>query len=434
MRIQNLFSCLTVGLILIGGIGCEYDDYPDPIWDPDDTGGPTPVITSLDPPDVAYDGLTIVTITGENFSPVFSQNQVTFNGVVATIDTAVSTAAQLVVTMPIVITDAALNAISGVQVMVAVQGAYAGAVYDQDFRIERAVIEWGGFIGEKPEKLPNAVAVDAEENVFVAASDKIIYKIDTTGVRTEFGTGLSATTNDLKVGPGGNVYFARNNPYVYRIDAAGGAAERWHRVGSKITCFDFNADQNLYVGGKNDSLYFVDVTAETNRGVALSDDYIYTTLRVYDGYVYVAGVYDGSDAAVTVTQAIWRHEILAGDDLGSRELVYDWSDSEYSTEQNILSMVVDSNGLFYIGLSEGTGPAIVTIDFATQTVVPFYNAVLTSPATHLSWGNSNYIYVARTMAASTEDLPTGAFRIAQSLTSALYYGRNQKIEVTKFMC
>ncbi|MBT3229552.1 MAG: hypothetical protein HOD43_06780 [Candidatus Marinimicrobia bacterium] len=424
MRIQNLFSCLIVGLVLIGGIGCEYDDYPDPVWDPNDEGGAAPVITSMDPADVAYDGLTVVTINGENFSPTLTQNQVTFNGVVAEIDMDLSTAAQLVVTMPVVITDAALNAISAVQVMVAVQGAYAGAVYAQDFSIERAVIEWGGFIGEKPEKLPNAIAVDADENVYVAAGDKILYKLDTLGVRSEFGTGLSSVTNDLKIGPGGNAYFARNNPYVYRIDVAGGAADRWHRVGSKIACFDFNVDQNIYCGGKNDSLYFVDVTAETNRGVAFSDEYIYTSLRVYDGYVYVAGVYDGDDTAVTVTQAIWRHEILAGDELGPRELVYDWADYEYSEEQNILSMIVNSDGLFYIGVSEGTGPAIININFGTQSVEPFYNAVLTSPATSLTWGNSNYIYCVRTMVASTDDLPTGAFRIAQSLTSALYYGRN----------
>ena len=424
MRIQNLFSCLMVGLVLIGGIGCEYDDYPDPVWDPDDMGGATPVITSMDPSDVAYDGLTVIAINGENFSPVLSQNQVTFNGIVATIDTNLSTASQLVVTMPVVITDAALNAISAVQVMVAVQGAYAGAIYDQDFRIERAVIEWGGFIGEKPEKIPNAIAVDADENVFVAAGDKILYKIDTLGVRTEFGTGLSSVTNDLKIGPGGAAFFARNNPYIYRIPPEGGAADRWHRVGSKIACFDFNADQNIYCGGKNDSLYFVDVTAETNRGVAFSDDYIYKSLRVYDGYVYVAGVYDGDDVTVTVDQAIWRHEILAGDELGPRELVYDWADYEFSAEQNILSMIVNADGLFYIGVSEGTGPAILTINFGTQSVEPFYDAVLTSPATSLSWGNSNYIYCARTMAASTDDLPTGSFRIAQPFTSALYYGRN----------
>lgn len=424
MRIKNLFSYLVIGLILIGGMGCEYDDYPDPIWDPNDAGGPTPVITSMDPADVAYDGLTVVTITGENFSPVMTENQVTFNGVVANIDPALSSSTQLVVTMPVVITDASLNSISNVQVMVAVQSAYAGAVYDQNFTIERAVIEWGGFIGEKPEKLPNAVAVDADENVFIAAGDKILYHVDTAGVRTEYGTGLSAITNDLKIGPGGIPYFARNNPFVYRFDAGGGAAIRWHRVGSKITCFDFNMDQNIYCGGKNDSLYFVDVTAETNRGVALSEDYAYSALRVYDGYVYVAGVYEGDDVAVTVTEAVWRHQILAGDDLGPRELVYDWADSDYAVEQNILSMVIDENGLFYLGLSEAEGPAIVTVDFATQEVEPFYNAVLTAPATSLSWGNSGYIYCARTLAVSTEDLPTGAFRIAQSLTGALYYGRN----------
>jgi len=424
MRVQNLLSVLTVALILFAGMGCEYDGYPDPIWDPNDAGGPTPVIKSLDPADVAYDGLTVITITGENFSPVLSENQITFNGVVARINTEQSSASQLVVTMPIIITDPALNAVDNVQIMVAVQSAYAGAIYDQNFRVERAVVEVGGFIGEKPEKLPNAVAVDANENVFVAAGDKILYKIDTAGVRTEYGTGLSALTNDLKIGPGGIPYFARNNPFIYRFDATGGAAIRWFRVGSKITCLDFNVDQNIYCGGKNDSLYFVDVDAESYKGVALATDYAYEALRVYDGYVYVAGIYEGTDAAVTVTHGIWRYEILSGDDLGPRELVYNWDDSEYAAEQSILSMVVDENGLFYLGLSEADGPAIVTVDPATQEVNTFYDAVLTAPATSLSWGTGNYIYCARTMTVSTEDLPTGAFRIAQSLTSALYYGRN----------
>lgn len=426
MRTKNLFSCLMVGLILIGGIGCEYDDYPDPIWNPDETGGATPVITSMDPTNVAYDGLTVVTIDGENFSPVLTQNQVTFNGVVATIDTNLSTAAQLIVTMPIIITDAALNAVSGVQVMVAVQGAYAGAVYDQDFRVERAVIEWGGFIGEKPEKLPNAVAVDADENVYVAAggSDKVLYKIDPMGVRAAFGSGLSTNTRDIKVGPGGGVFYTKNFPFIYRIPPEGGTGIASPRIKSKIACFDFNENQNIYCGGKNDSLYLYNPTTEISRGVALSEDYIYTTLRVYDGYVYVGGVYNGSDATVTVTEALWRHQILTNEDLGPKELVYDWSSYAVEHEQNIVSMTVDADGLFYIGTSEGVGPAVLILDADAQTLTPFYDAVLTSPATHLTWGNNNYIYVVRTMTSSTEDLPTGVFRIAQSGTSAPYYGRN----------
>ena len=424
MRVKLLFRCFAMSLFLFGAIGCEYTDYPDPIWDPDATGEVAPVITSIDPAEVAYEGLTVVTITGENFSPVTTENQVTFNGRVAQIDASQSSITKLVVTTPIIISDASLNALDAVQVMVAVQGAYAGAIYDANFRVERAVIEWGGFIGEQPEKLPNAVAVDADENVYVAAVDKIIYKIDTDNVRTAFGSGLSVLTYDLKVGPEGYLYYARNIGRIYRVPPEGGAGGSWHSVGSKITCFDFNADQNLYCAGKNDSIYFVNVATEIDRGVALSQDYIYNALKVYDGYVYVSGIYDGVDPLVTTTQAIWRHEILAGDDLGPRELVYDWADYSFSVEQDIQSIVVDSEGLFYIGVSEGSGPAIITLNITTLVVEPFYEAVLTTPTTKLAWGNSNYIYCVRNRATSTTEVPTGLFRISQSSTSAPYYGRN----------
>ncbi len=427
MRMKTLFRYFMVSLIMIVAVACEYEDYPDPIWDPDATGGATPIITSMDPASVAYDGITMVTITGENFSPVLMQNQITFNGKVAEIDTNLSTQAALVVTTPVVIPDAAEeDFIDNVQVLVAVQGAYEGALYDQPFRIERAVIEWGSFIGEKPDKSPNAVAVDADENVYIAAGadDKILYKVDTAGERTEFGTGLASITRDLKVGPGGGVYFARNNPYVYRVPPEGGEAVRSPRIKSKIACMDFDMDQNMYCGGKNDSLYLYNPTAEAVLGVADADDYIYTTLRVYDGYVYVAGVYDGTDATVTVLEAVWRHEILAGGMLSTRELVYDWTAYAEANTQNILSMVIDMDGIIYLGTSEGDGPAMLTLNAATQELLPFYDAVLTAPATHLSWGTSNFMYVARTMTNSTDELPTGAFRIAHSTESAPYYGRN----------
>jgi len=424
MRVQKLFRCFAISMLLFGAIGCDFTDYPDPIWDANASGGVAPVITSMDPADVAYEGLTVVTIIGENFSPVATENQVTFNGRIAQIDASLSSVTNLVVTTPIIISDASQNAVDAVQVMVAVQGAYTGAIYDANFRVERAVIEWGGFIGEQPEKLPNAVAVDADENVYVAAVDKVIYKIDTDNVRTAFGSGLSVLTYDLKVGPEGYLYYARNIGRIYRIPPEGGGGVSWHSVGSKITCLDFNADQNLYCAGKNDSIYFVNVATEIDRGVALSQDYIYNALKVYDGYVYVSGIYDGVDPLVTTTQAIWRHEILADDELGARELVFDWAEYSFASEQNIQSMVVDSEGLFYIGVSEGSGPAIITLNISTQAVEPFYEAVLTTPASKLAWGNSNYIYCVRSRATSTTVVPTGLFRISQSSLGAPYHGRN----------
>lgn len=418
---KNKLLLLIVGSMFIS---CVENDYPDPLWDPNDAGETAPIITALDPPNIAYDGITNITITGENFSPISSENQVTFNGKVATIDSSTNLTTQLVVSLPVVITDPNVNVLDSVKVIVGVQGAYAGAVYDKNFTIERAVIEWGGFVGELPLKEPNAIACDAGENVYVAASDKIMYKIDSTGVRSEFGTGLGSSTSDMKTGPGGYVYFARSNPYLNRVDPTGGVATRFAnlKVGRKIRCFDFDSDQNIYCAGSSDSLYLVNVINETKRAVTpRAEGYDFVALRVYDGYVYLAGTF----ADIDTTQGIWRHKIMTGEDtLGTRELVYDWSDCSYSNKQNIQSLLVDENGLLYLGLSEANGPAIVTLDMNTSEVNPFYEPVLFAPASRMVWGTQNYIYCVRELTDGVDIVSNEVKRIAQLLDSAPYYGRD----------
>ncbi|MCF7826184.1 MAG: IPT/TIG domain-containing protein [Candidatus Marinimicrobia bacterium] len=426
MNSKKTFRIFTLCLILIVAVGCEYNDYPDPIWNPDETGSPAPTITAVSvyPPGVAYDGVSTITITGTNYSEIPSENQVTFNGYVGSIHESESSTEQLVVTMPIVITDAAINEIDNAQLLVAVQGAYSAAAYTGTFPVKRAVIHWGGFVGELPAKDPLAVAVDADENVYVAAKDKALYKIDTLGVRTVYGDMKSTVITDMKVGPDGYIYFGRNIPRIYRVPPGGGDGASWHGVGSKIACFDFTEDQNIYCSGKNDSIYFVDRVAETHFGAGLSEDYTYVALRVFDGHVYVAGTYVGTDTLVTVTEGVWKHQILASNFLGDRELVYDWSASSYAPAQNITSLMINDEGLLYLGLSEGDGPAMVTLDEASQAVAPFYEAVLTGPATMLSWGNGAFMYCVRNLTAPTDQVPNTVFKIAQTAVSAPYYGRN----------
>jgi hypothetical protein len=436
MKTLSKISLLIVASVLLVLTACEPQDLPDRIYDPDETGAPTPTITSMDPADQAYEGITTVTITGTNFAANTEYNQVTFNGQLASIDAGLSSTTQLVVDVPIVINDPDVNFLDSVKVIVAVQGAYAGALYDQNFTIKRAVINWGGFAGEVPAKEPNAVAVDADENVYAAASDGILYKISPEGERTEFGTGLPAITKDLLVAPGGYVLFVRNNKYVYRFDPTGGAAIRWLTVDGKLTCMDINAEGDLYTAGSSDSIFVADMTAETYVGVAAYVDYVINALRVYDGDLYVAAVYDGDDTP-EVLSGIWKHAILdAAGNLGSAELVLDWADYFPDGDQAIRSMLISSEGTFYLGLTEkyaedgisyAPGTAILRVDPATGSAESFYSTVLQAPGGHMKWGNGNYIYSARYI----EDVETVAGapeiivqRIDQESSSAPYYGRN----------
>ncbi|MCF7808829.1 MAG: IPT/TIG domain-containing protein, partial [Candidatus Marinimicrobia bacterium] len=201
MKQKRTLLLIAISLFAFTLLMCEYTDYPDPIWDEDDAGNAAPVITSMSPPDLAYEGITEITITGSNFSSVPSQNQVTFNGYAARLDEANSTSTQLVLTTPVFITESRgseFNAVDSVQILVAAQGAYSPAEYDQPFRVERAVVKLGGFAGEAPAKNATTVTADANGNIYVAAEDKILYKIDSVGVRTAYATGLSGAERDLK--------------------------------------------------------------------------------------------------------------------------------------------------------------------------------------------------------------------------------------------
>ena len=65
--------------ILITIFSCDDPNYPEDIWDGDDTGGETPVITNVEPSGGAFAGIDTVTITGQNFSDTETKNIVYFN-------------------------------------------------------------------------------------------------------------------------------------------------------------------------------------------------------------------------------------------------------------------------------------------------------------------------------------------------------------------
>ncbi len=427
MKSYRIIMSSILAVALLSTLACTDNDYPDNIWDPDAEGNAAPVITSIDPPGGSYDGIGIVKIMGDNFGADFSKIQVTFNGRVASIDTAQSSEGVLTVGVPVVISDSDVNVLDSVQVMVSVQGAYLGGVYHDNFVVERAAVIWG----EYGTGFPNAVACDAQENVYVSTNEKLIFKIDPDGNKTEYASGLSLLTTGLRMGPDGVLYYAKNYKKIFRVPAGGGPKETYMTFSGKVSDLDFDQNGNLFAAGKGDSIFCV--TDSVDRGVAGYEDYEFTALKVYNDYVYVAGTYVGLDASIPVW-GIWRNPITnATGDLGASELVFDWAAYVGLDGPGIEAMTISADGMLYVGASEvytgatyTGGDAITIVDPATGSTTPFYTAVLYAPATSLCWGNSNYIYCARFLDGSTaEGAPASAIvRIAQPELGAPYYGRN----------
>jgi hypothetical protein len=94
-----------------------------------------------------------------------------------------------------------------------------------------------------------------------------------------------------------------------------------------------------------------------------------------------------------------------------------------------MAMVVDENGIFYLGndyVGNDRNEAITKLDINSGAAEALYPAILKPGAYNLCWGNSNYLYihhydvkVSGGVTTKTREL----LRLSMSVNSAPYYGR-----------
>ena len=103
-------------------LSCEEPNAPDSVWDENDQGGSTPIVSSVEPAQGAFAGIDTLTITGQYFSDNISENLVYFNGMLGNVVEATSTTIGVV--PPNLVSDS-------VQISVAVQGAFVFGKYER---------------------------------------------------------------------------------------------------------------------------------------------------------------------------------------------------------------------------------------------------------------------------------------------------------------
>lgn len=440
---------ITLGLFFILILtSCTDNNYPPSVYDENKEYLDNPVITAVDPPLKTFQGVGVVEITGENFLSDMSRNQVTFNGEPATIFRDQSDENKLVVKVPNVITDPAVNLLDSVLIRVAVNGAVVNgirepgslefAVYPTsdlvNFQLERAAVEWGGFADLD---LVHAVASDANENLYVATEDKLIFKVDSVGVKSDFGTSTATIVTGMKVGWNGDLFYARNYKFLYRLPASGGTSTAFNAAlpdKGKAYDLDFDANGNMIVVGKGDQSIWVLKSDASMVSYSAYTDFELVACKVYNGYIYVVGVYTGTDAT-EAKEGIWKSLITASaeSEIGTRELVFDWATYVGEDGPALLSLAINEDGLLLLGAADqysGTdfvnGDAITVYNETTATASSLYSEVLYPPSTNFCWGNSNYLYVVRNV---TNTAATGApskrlIRVALGYNGAPYYGRS----------
>ncbi len=385
---------------------CEEPDAPDSVWDENDQGGSTPIVSSVEPSQGAFAGIDTVMITGQHFSDNISENLVYFNGMLGNVVEATSTTIGVV--PPNLVSDS-------VQVSVAVQGAFVFGKYENVYTLRAAVIEYGPF-----DQFTDiySLDLDRQENIVVslnATPDAQFWIVDTNQDSSVWSSSL-AKASGMKMGPTGSIYFVNYQRFLYK-DEQGTDKENteiFKRLNGNATDLDFDENGNLYVGGTGSTIDLVDIYNEGGLTDGVSeaknlDTLDIISLKVFNNFVYILA------ATVSSEQAVYKIPILDNSGtLGNLELVFDWSNYT-NKEASALCFTFNESGDLFIGSNWISQPMTIVQNGVASG---FYNPILTAPIVYMAWGNENYLYV-----INKTDETNRVQKIDTRMAGADYFGR-----------
>jgi hypothetical protein len=397
--VMHVLLICVLGLLLFGG--CK-NDYPSSIYDAEVPLGATPEISSLTPPDLALAGVTVVTISGKNFSAVKADNIVYFNATPATILEASAT--RLVIKTPVIIRDS-------VGVRVAVKGAELFSNTAR-YRTEAAVQDLTKF---GPKDVPWGITADKDGIVYTSmVTSEVgvgIKKVVPNGDITSYAPkGGETFFSALKMGPAGVIYCVRNLRAIFQIAAPGQASSTFATATSgAIYDIDFDNNGNIWGVGSNDVIYRVSPAKQVKTFAFKAN---LRSVRVYNNYVYVAGNKDGAEK-------VFRFPITGNGEIGAAEEYISFTFKKADgKDAAIYAITFNSDGEMYVGTD---APESIIIYHSDKSTEPLHPGLLAGKTLLFSWGKGTSMYALREANAEKE-LPQMILRINTLKQSAPYYG------------
>jgi hypothetical protein len=405
IRVMLFLACC----LLILQSGCEYKAPSSPWEESQKKAKIIPVITQVQPENSAGSASEI-TLIGENFSATAGGNNVYFSNVPAVIKS--ESAMQIIVYRPNIIGDL-------ITIKVSVVGVAAIAQF-YPYKMEAVVEDFGHFTDLDAILV---CALDKNENVYLAMGNTNIIRLSSDGSQdlSYSGTTPGNLWTDMKISSDEQIYLTRSNNIIYRLPKEGGATEEYLKFASRndrVKCLDFDEQGHMFTGGKNSDIIVVRSATEYQK-LGYYAQYEINSIRVYNGFVYVAANYTGAVAG-EIKSGIWRHQIQPDGTIGNKELVLDWSSSQFA-EASISTVIFSENGLIYISTNDNTNPVIM-YDPNTSSFKTLFSGLIPSPVDQLVWGNSTYVYAVINRNVRFDR--GGRFlRINAGEAGAPYYGR-----------
>ncbi|MDQ7817268.1 MAG: IPT/TIG domain-containing protein [Melioribacteraceae bacterium] len=389
-RIIYLAALITLGFIIYG---CNQESAPSLYQEKPE--GATPVVSSVLPANEALAGVADITINGSNFSPVKEDNLVYFGTAQANVLEASAT--RLLVKAPNLIKN-------NLDLKIAVKGVEKFSTVVKYNLLEAVGVFYAFTKGIDD---PMTVTVDKNENVLVYIKDQGIRKIDASGKLTVWAPrGAESFFFDMKIGPNNILYGTRNLRAIFKVEEGKPTATYSviPRTTVALIALDFDENKNLWTGGSGG--YFYSITP----ALVIKEfpiDYTISAMRVYNGYLYVAG-------KNSTEEAIYRYKINSNESLGDKEKYFDIGAAYGLQKVRVGSMTFSSDGDLIIG----TDLANAFILFRNGSASSLYPGLIGPYARSIGWGiNKNLYYVRESPEAFS------LVRVDMQKLSAPYYGR-----------
>jgi len=414
-----ILTGLLVGALLI--VSCE-PEYPPSVWDPDDSGEPTPLVTNVTPPDSTYGGVgsrKTVTIDGENFNADAEKNFVWFGGQMGQVLEA--SASQLVVSAP-------ANYQDSLTLKIAVHGAYLFGVYGDSVNSEmvahpyklKTPLSQPGLYTKYDN--PKGLFVDSQDNLFVTRPGSQGAKLDritADGTRIEVGTLMGKTVSNIRIGPNGQVYWGYLK-YLLRADSSNLAQADMSQLDIDVVSFDFDENDHLYVATKK-SIYYVNTADMSATSLVKYVDTTFSSLRVNYDQVYLTAAYTGTDTTMSPGPFLLKAalDVTNGGLSGGLETVLDFSETMYA-DIAINQLDFDKDGGLYLATNNYS--VLYSADPAGGSFEQLYPDLLGQHvAFRITWDQNESMYV-NTNNPNNADLTT-VYKVRVFVESAPYYGR-----------
>ena len=399
-RLSILFLSVLLAAALIGFSGCE-NDYPDSIYDPDEQGGPTPVINSILPEGGGLAGVSEIVINGENFNSTPQYNLVFFNGTAAEVLSASPN--QLVVKAPVMVSDS-IN----IKIAVHMSEFFSNSMM---YSLQAAVSDLTGFT---PSQEATAIANDAEGNCYVVliegGAGVGFKKITPDGELSDYAPRGSITAaSGMKVGPSDVIYALIRREVIIQVEAPNTNPSVFvSRSGlGRVVDLDFDEFDNIWTAGENAEVYRV--TPEKSV-TAYAFEAEIRSVRVFGGHVYFAGNKDG-------VEGIWRVPFNADGPSGEFELYFDFG-AAAGSDFVINAITFAADGTLYLGTDAPEG--IYTVSPEMQ-FGPLYPGLFPSPILYFAWGMGDEMYAVQE-GDPAQEIIQKILIVKTFKSSAPYYG------------